>query len=1295
MIRNLVGQAVEVETPPAYDPAFPDRNVGTRTYYDVSGRVYRTRDLTTTHSNWTCFDDQGRIEKTVTNASSDPCVPGWTPSPAGDEDIVTTNVFGTQGRQIASIAPDGVVSRTYTDPLTSRVSAEVSNLVGQSALVTTLPAFDPAHPDQNLVTLYGYDALGRTVTTTVAAGSAQARTTWTCYDVLGRTVKRIQNASVANPCGDFTPSSQTDLDLITRTVYDDAGRAIAQIDAQGWIDRTYYDALGRPSVVVHNLIGQAMNVEAPPVFDPASPDQNVRETVRYDAGGRVFERIDNAGLVSHYTFDALGRTIATVQNDVSGAPADDHTNLRTETVFDKAGNGVRTIDPAGGVVAFTFDGLNRNTDVLQNVQVPLAADADTNVHTGYRYDGRGNRVALVDANGHETLFGYDGLSRQTTITDALGHVTTTIYNKLGLKVQETSGANESTLYTYDGQHRLFTIDYPAGTADVTFSYDALGNRLTMTDGTGQTSWQYDVQSRPLTITSAITGTVGYTYDRGGNVLTLRYPGGQVVTTTYDGLGRVSAVQDWANQVASYHYAAAGQVLTATLPNGVTTAYGYDDAERLQTITHTAASGQVLAAFGYELDALGNRTQAVEQLGTLPQATSAAQPAFGSVGSAALTTDGSRMAITGMSGGVARGWFTRGAATTTFTETALVSTTVIYAYDGLGRPYEILGSDGNTFRYAYDAVGNVYTRTQTISGQIATATYSYDAADRLTQSTETGNPTVWHYRYDGAGRLIGADPNGNSSSTGARRYSYHPAGYLLAVEEFANAAFQPQAQMVYNGLGGRVQMQAWSGGQSATTQYALDLTSGRVLVASAGGLDTRYAYGLGGAALGEQSATWGFGLVDGVGSIRAQTSAAGVLTLTRTYGPWGEVLAQTGTGSFTWGYFGGAMDAATGLMYLGDGRYYDPTTGRFLLPANPANSNPYIPFGGPLGAVTLPIALGRPGSNRRSRNTWTRLILFALLFLFLGVNLVACNTIVDGSLTPTDISDPTLGNTRTPTAPPTATSTPEATPTPTPTIPSSPTPCPDTPTPQPTEDPDLKGFFDKQLGLIMDITPWAYGADDAIRTARVELVMKMLKAYEGPGGWWKQSAGNGLDNLNKLKIKAWILGREGGTAAGPRFTYHQARDLNYWLATDSNQFWDDSLRISRFTAFFDPKVGTDPVVFSVADDWSRWMTEPIPDDEAAILREGAQATNWWAFFEVPGTHRDRFLEAARNGTAYIEALEYGDPQTYIRDEQNMSYYFGTQAQFSAAGIGGKHCRVPLNDNWREKCIEATPVPASAP
>lgn len=53
-----------------------------------------------------------------------------------------------------------------------------------------------------------------------------------------------------------------------------------------------------------------------------------------------------------------------------------------------------------------------------------------------------------------------------------------------------------------------------------------------------------------------------------------------------------------------------------------------------------------------------------------------------------------------------------------------------------------------------------------------------------------------------------------------------------------------------------------------------------------------------------------------------------------------------------------MDSATGLLYVGNGQYYDPVTGRFLTrDAKPNNSNPYVPWD-PTGALLGPLGLWR-------------------------------------------------------------------------------------------------------------------------------------------------------------------------------------------------------------------------------------------------------------------------------------------------------------------------------------------------
>jgi len=161
-------------------------------------------------------------------------------------------------------------------------------------------------------------------------------------------------------------------------------------------------------------------------------------------------------------------------------------------------------------------------------------------------------------------------------------------------------------------------------------------------------------------------------------------------------------------------------------------------------------------------------------------------------------------------------------------------------------------------------------------------------------------------------------------------------------------------MAYDGLGGRLSMTGYTGGQSVTTHYELD--GGRVLSATAGDLTTTYLYGLG--PIGELTDSWAYTLPDGTNAPRQLVDASGKITLVSSYTPWGDTLSVNGTGSFTWGYYGGIMDTATGLLYVGNGQYYDPSTGRFLnRNACPDQANPYLPWKqDPASALMAPLAI---------------------------------------------------------------------------------------------------------------------------------------------------------------------------------------------------------------------------------------------------------------------------------------------------------------------------------------------------
>ena len=186
-----------------------------------------------------------------------------------------------------------------------------------------------------------------------------------------------------------------------------------------------------------------------------------------------------------------------------------------------------------------------------------------------------------------------------------------------------------------------------------------------------------------------------------------------------------------------------------------------------------------------------------------------------------------------------------------------------------------------------------------------------------------------------------------------------------------------------------------------TSTGLSASGDRLLTAETGGNTTFYLYGLG--AIGEKTTDWNFSLPDGTNTPRQLTNAQGEITLSSRYTPWGDTLDTFGTGNFSFGYLGGVLDATTGLLYVGNGQYYDPSTGRFLTRnVNPNSANPYVPWN-PIGAIIGPLGLVALVFGRRRKGSKVGTFLVLVLALgSVGMTLAGCtsgNVTVTATYTP--------------------------------------------------------------------------------------------------------------------------------------------------------------------------------------------------------------------------------------------------------------------------------------------------------
>ncbi len=224
---------------------------------------------------------------------------------------------------------------------------------------------------------------------------------------------------------------------------------------------------------------------------------------------------------------------------------------------------------------------------------------------------------------------------------------------------------------------------------------------------------------------------------------------------------------------------------------------------------------------------------------------------------------------------------------------------LHTYDPLNRLTAADYSTGESFAYAYDAVGNRTAMTDT-AGVI---TYTYDAANRLTE-IQHPDASIETYTWDARGNLIG---------DGAFTYDYNAAGRMVRADSATDAIIYG-----YNADGLRVTKEAKSGPSVA---YTWDWATGVPEMLSDG--DALYLVGH--ETLGQfADDVWTYHLPDALGSVRQATDATGAVTAAREWTPYGVEMGDAQPGL---GYTGEWFDAEVEAQYL-RARWYDVATGRF-------------------------------------------------------------------------------------------------------------------------------------------------------------------------------------------------------------------------------------------------------------------------------------------------------------------------------------------------------------------------------
>ena len=242
-------------------------------------------------------------------------------------------------------------------------------------------------------------------------------------------------------------------------------------------------------------------------------------TYQYDGVGNRINQWDAKGQHIHYDYDDLNRlTLRTFMG----------TGVSIGYGYDAAGNRISMVDSREGMddVEYVYDALNRLTDVTYS-------ESEKTIH--YGYDNNGNRTSMLDAEAGETVYHYDSMNRLDYLDDPDEGRTTYGYD-VGSRLTDMTYPNGTwTHYTYDAANRITgMVTKNSGGVIIQSiaygSYDKVGNRLSMTDGTDTTTYVYDALYRLTNVTYPDESTEAYEYDKVGNRLRKRVNG--AVTEQY-------------------------------------------------------------------------------------------------------------------------------------------------------------------------------------------------------------------------------------------------------------------------------------------------------------------------------------------------------------------------------------------------------------------------------------------------------------------------------------------------------------------------------------------------------------------------------------------------------------------------------------------------------------------------------------------------------------------------------------------------------------------------------------------
>ena len=653
--------------------------------------------------------------------------------------IVTRNLYNGKGQSVCS----------QTEDLAPIITEY--NELGQAMKKTVLP--DELHPDnpaKNRITEHS-----------------------SCYRFREDGVYQVQASTTYN--ADGLPLTQTTENMVSRLSAVLENKSITtDIYGQQSVQWTEYIAPTKRTqfsrIPTSNMVAESLVVDGFTVSQTDHSGIRSSQTRSYASTGMVLKQTDSRGNVTTTETDLAGRPVQTT--DSAG-------NVTTTSYLPCCDNPACITDALGGTVCYSYDIRGRKTAEYGTAIQPACFAYDEADHMVALTTFRSNEEDITSdpsnrTDGDTTAWLYDeatGLELKKTYAD--GSRISKTYDELNRLKTLAKARGVVTIYTYASlTGELVSASHNDGTPGWEFTYNHLGQMISVRDASGIRAFSYDAYGRTQQDTSfgTVESCIQEEYDTFGRSAGCRLMVGtrtvQHSHLDYDSKGGMIGINlEGLKSPFTWEYdQTIGLLNHLTYPNGMVRNNAYHPTLNLVTAIgyRKGEEDELATCHEYDYDAL---IRPVQRRDSWDKTTPETVRDFTYNGRSELVED--RIGRGGSFNYQYDNLGNRKAARELEKEVA-------YESNPLNQYTEIAG-EGEDFTPAYDADGN-QTRIMTSTGIWEV---SYDANDRPVIFTQEDGRTVITCSYDYRGRRFEKKVSVNGAVSSHCRFLYRD--YLQVAE----------------------------------------------------------------------------------------------------------------------------------------------------------------------------------------------------------------------------------------------------------------------------------------------------------------------------------------------------------------------------------------------------------------------------------------------------------------------------------------------------------------------------------